>query len=430
MGCCHASASSGLGVILFALVDCNNFYASCERAFNPRLEGKPVVVLSNNDGCIIARSNEAKKLGISMGAPFFKWEKFCREHKVEIFSSNYELYGDMSQRVMSFLSQNCPQLEIYSIDEAFLILDGFSEKQLMEYTIDLREKIKRGIGLPVSIGISHTKTLAKVANYIAKNQTTSGVFLLDINNISILQSIPIDKVWGVGHRLTEHLKKLNLHTAADLRNANPNQLREMFSVTLEKTILELRGISCLSLESVQPRKQIISSRSFGKLVTQLSELEEAVSHYVAIASEKLRNQDSLASAVAVFLQTNLFRKQDPQYENSVFFPFPNPTADTGYIIRMAKKCLKHIYRQGYQYHKAGIMLLNLIPNTIHQYDLFNPKVEITQTLMKTVDHINQLYGKNTVFYCAEGIQRTWQIKRVRRSPRYTTKWKEILSVVC
>jgi len=426
LGCSHASAARGV-MSIFALVDCNNFYASCERVFNPRLEGKPIVVLSNNDGCVIARSNEAKKLGIPMGAPFFQWEKVCKQHKVNVFSSNYELYGDMSSRVMALLTEAWPDIEIYSIDEAFLLLDGCPEN-CVEFSLALRQKIKSCTGLPVSIGIAKTKTLAKIANFIAKNQTESGVFHLNDSNISILKTIPVEKIWGVGRRLAARLNDLKIFTAEELKNSDTKKLRKQFSVVMEKMIYELRGVSCLGLESVQPRKQIISSRSFGKLITSLSELEEAISHYAAIASEKLRSQHSLASGLVVFLQTNFFRKQDVQYQNSVCVPFPAATADTAYIIHIAKKCLQRLYRKGFRYHKTGIMLLNLIPDTVKQNDWLLPQSSARDTLMKTVDSINQEYGRNTVFYCAEGINPTWKIKSVFRSPRYTTRWNEILKV--
>lgn len=416
---------------IFALVDCNNFYASCERAFNPRLEGKPVVVLSNNDGCVVARSNEAKKLGIPMGAPFFKWKDMIYKNKVHVFSSNYELYGDMSHRVMTLLSQSCPDIEIYSIDEAFLILDGFNWQDLMTYAKTLRQNIKTWTGIPVSVGLGPTKTLAKMANSLAKNQTTEGVFTLcdEIIREQILSEYPIEKIWGVGRRLAERLSKFDINTAKDLRDSDPKLLRREFSVVMEKIVYELQGISCIGLESIQPRKQIISSRSFGKKITKLEELQEAVSHYAKIASLKLRNQKSVAASICVFLHTNLFNEKEPQYGNSATFRFPEPTADTSYIIRMAKKCLSHIFKSGYQYQKTGVMLLDLRPNTIKQYDLLTREaVQKNQSLLKTIDSINEMYGRNTIFYCAEGISRAWQMRNERLSPRYTTRWSELVEV--
>jgi DNA polymerase V len=409
---------------IFALVDCNNFYVSCERAFNPALEGKPVIVLSNNDGCIISRSNEAKRLDIPMGAPFFQWEKLCKRNQVQVFSSNYELYGDMSRRVMALLSQNCPNQEIYSIDEAFLLLDGFFEKNLNQYAINLCKEIKTCTGIPISIGLGATKTLAKIANYIAKTQTSAGIFHLNTSNKQILDHIPVAKIWGIGCQSALHLNKLRFFTAGDLLAANPKKLRTQFNVTMEKIIYELRGVSCLSLESIQPIKQIIFSRSFAKPVVCVVPIEEAVSHYAAMASVKLRRQKCLASGISVFLQS----KKDLSCENSGFFHFPNPTADTGYIMRIAKKCIQRLYKAGYNYHKAGLILVDLVPHSIRQFDWLAPDTTKSERLMKTIDAINTQHGKNTIFYGAEGIKRPWQIKNARRSPRYTTQWHELLRV--
>lgn len=412
---------------LFFLVDCNNFYASCERVFNPKLENKPVIVLSNNDGCIIARSNEAKKIGIPMGAPFFKWEQMCAKHHISVFSSNYELYGDMSRRVMKLLAEDCENMEIYSIDEAFLYFELDTE-QALQRAVAIKNKIKLCTGIPVSIGIAQTKTLAKLANYMAKTTNTTGVYYLSTNESEVFGEIPVAKIWGIGSQLASKLQELRIHTIQDLKNADLNLLRKIFGVTVEKTIRELLGTSCISLEAPQVRKQIISSRSFGKSIIALNDLEEAVSHYTAIACHKLRQQHCLAGGIGVFINTNHFRKDDVQYENSIYFPFPIPTNDTAYMIRIAKKCIQKIYKKELKYHKAGVYLLNLTPNHIQQIDLFTTNSQQKINLMKTVDAINHLYGKNTVFHCAEGIQRTWQLKSTKRSPRYTTNWHELLQI--
>lgn len=414
---------------IFALVDCNNFYVSCERAFNPQLEGKPVVVLSNNDGCVISRSNEAKKLGIPMGAPFFKWEKFCKDHYVAVFSSNYELYGDMSQRVMTLLNEFCPDMEIYSIDEAFIQLDSMHHKNLNDYLIEVRQKIKMWTGIPVSIGFAPTKTLAKIANYIAKNHIEASVYDLMALQLQekILAEFPVARIWGIGQQLAKRLEQLNIRTAKELRDSSPKRLRQRFSVVMEKMIEELRGNSCLPLETWQARKEIISSRSFGRLVTNLKELEEAISYHAVITSAKLRQQKSVAGTVGVFLQTNIFRKNDAQYNNGIVFPFPIPISDTRYIIRIAKKCIKHLYRTGYKYQKTGLILQDLMPNTIKQYDMFDKNNSKSEIIMKTVDKINNLYGKNTLFYGAEGIKSQWHAKFERRSSCYTTRWKDLLT---
>lgn len=411
---------------IFALVDCNNFYASCERVFNPRLEKKPIIVLSNNDGCVIARSNEAKKLGIPMGAPYYQWHYFCQKNRVHVFSSNYVLYGDMSHRVMTILESFCPDIEIYSIDECFLSLNHFKGIDLFTYAKHMKQAIKMYTGIPVSIGIGPTKTLAKMANHIAKKQIVEGVFHIEKYE-KILENFPVEDIWGIGRQLSKKLKYSGIETAKHLHDADLKTLRRKFSVTLEKTIQELRGISCLPLEDITPpRQQIMSSRSFGKLVTRLDELEESLSHYTAIACLKLRQQNCYANGIYVFLHTNFFRQKDMQYGNGVSYHFPFPSCDTTYIIHIAKMCLKRIFKSGYHYQKAGIMLLDLIPKQIQQYDLFavneNSKRE---TLINAIDHINEKLGKNTLFFCAEGIERSWQTKAAMKSPRYTTQWKEL-----
>lgn len=409
---------------MFALVDCNNFYVSCERAFNPRIENKPVVILSNNDGCIISRSNEAKKIGIPMGAPFFQWEKFCKKNHVQVFSSNYELYGDMSQRVMMLLREFWDNIEIYSIDEAFLFFQDVNEKEYLQHMQALRQKIKMCTGIPISIGIAPTKTLAKIANIIAKNQKLNVCSLCDVDTREYeLTRFPIERIWGVGRKLSVRLKEFNLHTAKNLRDADSKWLRAHFSVVLEKVIHELRGISCLSLESIQPRKQIISSRSFGKLVTELSEIEEAVSHYAAVASLKLRKQKSLTAGVYVYLETNM------HVNHWTTISFANPTDNTSDLIGSVKKGAQHIFRKGSQYRKAGIILLDLQSNAIKQQDMFTDNANTkSESLTDIVDSINNTLGKNAIFYCAEGIKRTWQMKCSKRSPRYTTNWEELLRV--
>ncbi|MBA3660392.1 MAG: Y-family DNA polymerase [Gammaproteobacteria bacterium] len=420
----------------FVLVDCNNFYVSCERAFNPRLENQPIVILSNNDGCIISRSNEAKKLGIPMGAAFHQWKSFCHGHGVHVFSSNYELYGDMSHRIMTLLQKFCTTMEIYSIDEAFLFFDKMNSVDLNTYLLNVRYQLKKCTGLPTSIGFAQTKTLAKVANLIAKKRTVEGVYNFSdpMCQDQVLEKLSVQEVWGVGHRLARKLESLNITTAKILRDSDTKQLRDSFSIVLERTITELRGTSCLPLVEYQQPKQIISSRSFGKKVTALVDLEEAISHYAAKAAHKLRKQNCFAQGVLVFLNTNIFRPQDPQYENHARFRFPYPTADTGEIVKYAKACLGTIYRMGFTYHKAGMMLLDLTPNTFEQFDMVLDGHAQTHAksieIMKVVDSINQCMGKNTLFFCAEGIKRAWQIKCDRRTPCYTTRWSDLAIAYC
>lgn len=410
---------------MFALIDCNNFYVSCERAFNPRLENKAVVVLSNNDGCIISRSNEAKKLGIPMGAPFYQWKRFCLQHDVHVFSSNYELYGDMSQRVMDLLREFNSGMEIYSIDEAFY---KFNEMVPPLALKKLREKIKNSTGIPISIGAGSTKTLAKIANQLAKNMSGDGTYILHAKDPA-LSSFPAEKIWGIGHQLAVRLKKLGIETAQQLKQTDPKFLRLHFSVSMEKIVQELNGIPCLQLSQPEQRKQIISSRSFGKPITELAELEEAVSYYVNLAAQKLRQQHCLASALYVFLQTNIFNEKTPQYGNAVMFPFPAPVSDTRDFIRIAKKCVRHLYKKGYQYHKAGIMLVDISSEKQRQLDMLMPVIhEKSEKLMQVVDKINAGLGRDTIFFAAEGIEKKWVIKCDRRSPRYTTRWHELPQV--
>jgi len=418
---------------VFALVDCNNFFVSCERAFNPALEGKAIVVLSNNDGCIISRSNEAKQLGIPMGAPYYQWKKIISTHGVRVFSSNFELYGDMSQRIMIILETFCPEIEIYSIDEAFLSLSSFAYHSLTTYAQDIRLAIKKWLGLPVAIGIAPTKTLAKVATHLAK-KTTAGVYNLCDPSLQekILADFPIEQLWGIGRQTAKRLHLLNIYTAKELRDSDQKQLRQELSIVMERMIEELRGHACLSLETVQARKQIMSSRSFAHLIHEIEPIEEALSHYIANACEKLREQQSYANALCVFLRTNHFSQKDKQYANSITIRYAYPTNNSSYMITLAKAALKKIFRTGYHYHKVGVILLELIPDTIKQMDLFLPEQVGLKSdkLMATIDHINTLMGRHSLQFCAEGIQKKWRMKCDLRSPRYTTRKNELKIVKC
>ena len=413
---------------MYALVDCNNFYCSCESNFAPHLNDKPLVVLSNNDGCIISRSRAAKALNIPMGAPYYQWKKFFEMHGVTIFSSNYELYGDMSQRVMVILKDAYPNMEIYSIDEAFLQLPTNTS---LDALVQLRDSIFQQTGIPTSIGVGSTKTLAKLANQLAKQQQEKVVWITEQNQETYLRTFPIEKIWGIGRRLAERLQHLNIYTAWQLRTTDSKLLRLQFNVTLEKTVQELQGKPCLGLEIPKDKKQIIASRSFGKLVTRLEELEEAVSTYSTRAAVKLRKQHSVASAIYVYIQTNTFRQNHPQYGNGVTYTFPAPTADTRCFIRAAKLCLRRIYKKEYQYHKAGIMLLDIAPEGQRQYDLFMPVIDPkSERVMALLDAVNTTLGKNTLSFAASGIKKPWAIQSNHRSPRYTTRWKELVRVQC
>ena len=416
---------------IFALVDCNNFYASCERVFNPALRNRPIVVLSNNDGCIVARSKEAKALNIPMAVPFFEHEKLIKKHKVAVFSSNYQLYGDMSQRVMTSLRLFVPDMEVYSIDEAFLRLDRLPHENLYEYCKIIQSKIMQWTGLPVSIGIGPSKVLAKIANHVAKKQTEGGVFDIRDKRIrnKILKSLAVGEIWGIASGWAERLVRMGIHKASELRDAHPHIIRKQLSVVGERILRELRGQSCIDLEDIEPRKNIMSSKSFGTLVTEKRPLEEALANYAARACEKLRKQRSRAQAVYVFVRTNEYREADKQYNNGITCTLPVPESDTRIIIAAAKYGLNKIYKPGFRYKKTGVMLLDLIPDSVEQKHLFvKPNRKYRDHLMGIVDGINDRHGPDTLFFGAQGVTREWKMRCGLRSPRYTTQWDELLTV--
>lgn len=414
---------------VFALIDCNNFYASCERVFNPRLEGRPVVVLSNNDGCVIARSNEAKALGIGMGVPEFQIRPLLRRHRVHVLSSNYALYGDMSQRVMETLEQFCPDLEIYSIDEAFLGLSGFTSRHLTDYGHLIRSTVKRWTGLPVSVGMAETKTLAKIANRIAKRTPdTGGVFdlLACPDRDALLSRVPVEDVWGIGSNHTRFLHQHGMTTALQLRHANDQFIRKQMGVVGLRLIMELRGVSCLKLDQCPaPKQGITCSRAFGKSVTTLNEMEEAVSSYVERAAEKLRTEQLAVTTMTVFLKTNEF-KDIPQYSNALTLKLPIASNTTHELIRAALQGIRTIYRHGYQYKKAGVMLTGLVSVNQAQADLFDSQNQTrSKQLMAALDSINDRWGAGTLHYASSGIQKAWKTQFHRRSPAYTTDWNAL-----
>ena len=416
-----------------ALVDVNNFYVSCERLFNPSLEGKPVVVLSNNDGCAIARSNEVKALGVRMAEPWFKLRDLAEQHGIISYSSNYTLYADMSNRVMAVLAQFSPSVEVYSIDECFLDLSGFERKDLAEYGRQIRGRIKQWLGLPVCVGIASTKTLAKLANHIAKKRPEfDGVCDLDAmpgdQRDALLQSIEVGEVWGVGRRITARLADIGIATVAELRVADPKAIRNRFSVVMERTVTELRGVPSLALEEVAPaKKEITCSRSFGTPVVSLQELREAVTCYMTRAAEKLRRQRSLTAAVQVFILTNRFKPDAPQYTPAIAIPLPDASDDTRYLVRHALMGLERIYRPRYQYIKAGVNLIGLTPSANRQASLLNDANEISKSiaLMRTMDALNREMGQDSVYLASAGIQKRWRMRRMQKSPHYTTCWGEL-----
>lgn len=421
---------------MFALVDANNFYVSCERVFNPKLEGRPVVVLSNNDGCAVARSNEVKALGVKMGAPWFEMKDLARKHGIVALSSNYTLYGDMSDRVVQILKGYAPRVEVYSIDESFLQLDGLIGiwPSFTDLGQHIRERVRMWTGLPVCAGIAPSKTLAKLSNHLAKkNAEFNGVCdfnALSENDIhSYLSKLDVQEVWGVGRKLSVQLISLGIESVQDLRKASPKRIRDRFGVVLERTVNELNGISCLALEEVAPlRQQIISSRSFGEMVTTFEGLREAVSTYATTAAEKLRGDDSVCNVVSVYIETNRFREQDRQYNNSMTVPLTEATSDTRRLIAAALFGLKRIYRPGYLYKKAGIVLMEIQPASMRQQLLFREEDPKSAKVMLAMDALNGAYGRNTVSLASSGIQKQWAAKFETRTPHYTTDWVQLPTV--
>lgn len=417
-----------------ALIDVNNFYVSCERVFNPKLNNKPVVVLSNNDGCAVARSNEVKALGVTMGAPWFKLKDLAKQHGIVALSSNYALYADMSNRVMSILRQFSPDQEVYSIDESFLDLTSFTHQNHVQYGQIMRKRILQWTGLPVCVGVGSTKTLAKLANHCAKKRTQyKGV--CDFNAISlieldaILHSIDVGEVWGIGRKLAPKLQAMDINTALDLKKANADRLRRQFSVVMQKTIHELNGIVCMELEDiVPPKKQILSSRSFGVPVRDFNSLAESITLYMSRAAEKLRKQHSFAGSVYVYIRTSPFKPDDPFYSNGMTIPLPSATDDTRQLVSVVLWALKQLYKPNFNYAKAGVMLSDLVPAAGVQTDLFStmqakPK---SSQLMKTMDSINRKMGKESIKLASEGFKLPWKMKQENKSPSYTTYWNQLI----
>jgi DNA polymerase V len=417
---------------MFALIDCNNFYVSCERVFNPKLEGRPVVVLSNNDGCVVARSNEAKALGFKMGDPIFQRRDLVRAHKVVVLSSNFRLYGDLSGRVMTLLSSFSPDYEIYSIDEIFLGLKGYENWDLTEYGKRIRECIAQSVHIPVSVGMAPTKTLAKIANFFAKRQAYLGgvqVFTTASAARAKLIHVDVGDIWGIGPKWSSKLRQLGICTAHDLANASPIEMRKKFNVMLAKTVLELQGTSCLDIEEVAPRQNIMVSRSFGHKIEKFDDLREAVSNFATNAAEKLREQHSFACGMMVFVRTNPFSQTDPQYSNSICLKFIKETNNTVVILKTAILGLQAIYRQGYHYKKAGVMLLDLVSDNTSQDDFFIDHDKLNnKILMNTLDEINDKYGKKTIQFAVCGFRKAWGMRQENMSPAYTTNWEELLIV--
>lgn len=411
----------------FALVDCNNFYVSCERLFNPRLEGRPVIALSNNDGCVVARSQEAKQLGIKMGEPYFQIRELCKQRDVAICSSNYSVYGDLSQRVMHIISKMAPEVQIYSIDEAFATYPGtFLEKDVVAHCLEMRRCIKKWVGIPTSIGIAPTKTLAKMANALAKKNREQGIFNLYSQSTQdeILKKFPIQEVWGIGSRLGTRLRSQGIYTAAEFRDADPSYIRKMMGVVGERMLWELRGLSCLPMEEPVDKKSITCSRSFGTTVTEMHHLAEALATHVNTACVKLREQESCAAALCIFIEAIVDSNTGTRRPFSTVIPFDMPSHDTSLMISEAKRYLSEIFVKGLRYKKCGVVLLDLLPKKNVLPDLFlgvsNAKRD---RVMYTVDALNQHFGKDTLFYGAMGINPVWKMKRDKCSSDYTSDWE-------
>lgn len=416
---------------MFALVDVNSFYASCETVFRPDLRGKPVLVLSNNDGCVIARSAEVKALNIPMGAPYFKLRDEIRRHKIHVFSSNYALYADMSNRVMTTLEQMAPSVEVYSIDEAFLDLTGVRNCMVLEnFGREVRETIKRNTHLTVGVGIAQTKTLAKLANHAAKKwKQTGGV--VDLSNIDrqrkLMALVPVEDIWGVGRRISKKLNAMGITTAKDLAEQSTWIIRKHFNVVLERTVRELRGESCLALEEFAPTKQqIVCSRSFGSRITEYTDMRQAVCAFAERAAEKLRKERQYCRQIAVFIRTSPHADGEVFYGNQATGKLLTPSNDTRDIIRVATDALDRIWVDGHRYMKAGVILGDFFSQGVAQLSLFDeyrPQAN-SEALMRVVDGLNQS-GKASLFFAGQGIQKTWSMKRDMLSPAYTTRVSDL-----
>lgn len=418
-----------------ALVDGNNFYVSCERVFNPALHRRPVVVLSNNDGCVVSRSNEAKALGIRMGVPFFEINSFVKSHGLVWLSSNYALYGDMSARMMALLGEFAPRQEIYSIDECFLDFTGMPGTA-RDHGRSIRSRVRQYLGITTCTGIGTSKTLAKLANHVAKtHQQYRGVFdwaeLPAPEQERLMNTLDAGEIWGIGRRLSPQLQAMGIRTVLDMKRANAAQLRKRFSVVLQRTVAELNGESCINLDDVAERKaQILASRSFGRPVTALQELREAASSHIIRAAERLRAQHSSCAQVTVFMHTNRFRSDDAQYNPAILVRLTVATDDTRRLIAAAMSGLESIYRPGFRYKKIGVMLTGLQPAHAVQEDLFCAAERPRATrLMSAMDRINRIYGMNTATFACAGISQPWRMQTAQKSPRYTTSWNELPQVV-
>ncbi len=412
-----------------ALVDCNSFYASCEQVFRPDLQGKPVVVLSNNDGCVVARSAEAKAAGIEMGVPLFQIKDLIRKKRVAVFSSNYTLYGDMSRRVMDVLGQFSSQVEVYSIDESFLALSQDQADNAVSFGQSIKQTVKQWTGIPVSVGIAATKTLAKLANRLAKKQSSAtGCYVLTPDD-SILERVQVEDVWGIGAASARKLKEHGIHNAAQFRDADDRWILKQLTVVGLKLVHELRGDPCLSLDLVsEPKKGMCVSRSFGKSITTLAKMQQAVATFASRIAEKLRRQHSLACVLQVFFHTNPFSSDSKSYRTAVARPTV-PSSATAELIRCVSEAVERSYRDGFRYKKAGVLVTEIVSDTARQQNLFErPDWSRDDRVSAVLDKINHQFGRRTIQFAAEGLQPEWATRFDHLSPRYTTCWDELLEV--
>ena len=412
------------------LVDCNNFYASCERVFQPSLAARPIVVLSNNDGCIVARSQEAKALGIAMGVPLFQAKRLVERHDVTVLSSNYALYGDLSERVMSILAAEAPRIEVYSIDESFLDLDRLAVPNLTRWCRDLRNRVRRWTGIPVSIGIGPTKTLAKIANRIAKSAPrTGGVLDLSGNPAWVgpaLSRTAAGDVWGIGGRWSRMLAGRGIGTALDLRDAPDGWVRQRMGVTGLRTVHELRGIACHELETQPAAKQTTCcSRSFSRAISDREQVRDAIVSFAERTAEKIRQSDQVCGNLQVSIATDRFDTAAPQYTTAASAAFPAPTADSRVIVAAALRILERLWREGFAYRKAGVMLLDLSPAGDAVGSLFQDGPLENGRLMQAMDRINERFGRGSIALGLTARDAEWRMRQERLSPRYTTRWRDL-----
>lgn len=418
---------------MFALIDGNNFYASCERVFNPKLENVPIVILSNNDGCVIARSNEAKAFGIKMGAPYHEMKSLIVNNGVKAFSSNYTLYGDMSARMMETLSDFSADVEVYSIDECFLGMNGFEHYDLTAYGQTIRQTVKQHTGIPCCVGIAPTKTLAKIANRLAKKVSLNqGVFVIqdEASRLHALKNIAIDDIWGIGRQYQKKLEEYGLKNAFELSRMSPEWGKmNLGGVVGMRLIHELNGLSCIDLEMIQePKKNIAATRAFGKIVTEEKDISEALAFHIAHAAEKLRKQDSVAKIITFFFHSNPFSKSYPFFRVYRSIELPVASSDTRKLNEPVQAMLKKTFRPGIRYHKTGVLLQELLPAHTLQNDLFvKPDSEDTRKLMHTIDLLNKRYGRNTMQFASTGFTKSWMTQANLKSQCYTTKWNELLT---